>query len=135
LQVAGIAGAARFEFRRRGRQYRRMAAPLSRRIAAALALVLAVPALAGCGVRLREASLSDRCGRLMQEAFPGGDVTVTTQEAVTPPTAGLAAAVVVVHGVRRNVAPGGVLQRELAVECRFDEGILIGFRWTQGPLR
>jgi hypothetical protein len=40
-----------------------------------------------------------------------------------------------VHGVRRNVAPGGVLQRELAVECRFDEGILIGFRWTQGPLR
>jgi hypothetical protein len=114
----------------------RMATPASRRrAAAAIAVVLALPALAACGVRLRDASLLDRCGILLQEAFPGGDIKVTKQEAVTPPTDSLAATVVAVRGVRRNVAPGGIPLREVAAECRFDQGILIDFRWTQGPLR
>jgi hypothetical protein len=104
----------------------------SRRCAAAI--VLAVT-LAGCGVRLRDASLFDRCGSIMQEAFPGGDIMVTKQEAATPPSESIAAVVVAVRGVRRNVEPGGIPLHELAAECRFDEGILTGFHWTQGPLR
>jgi hypothetical protein len=29
--------------------------------------------------------------------------------------------------------PGAPLPQDLAVECRFDENILTGFRWTAGP--
>jgi hypothetical protein len=105
------------------------------RAAAAVGLVLALAALAGCGVRLRDASLLDRCGTLLQDAFPGGGIKVTKQEAVTPPTDSVAAIVVAVRGIRRNVAPDGIPLREVAAECRFDQGILTDFRWTQGPLR
>jgi hypothetical protein len=106
-----------------------------RRAAAAVVLVLALAALAGCGVRLRDASLLDRCGLLLQEAFPGGSIKVTKEEAVTPPDDSLAAIVVAVRGIRRNVAPDGIPLREVAAECRFEQGILAGFHWTQGPLR
>jgi hypothetical protein len=113
-----------------------MASPaFRRRAAAAIAIVLALPALAGCGVKLRDASMLDRCGILLQEAFPGGDIKVTKQEAVTPASDTLAATVVAVRGVRPDIAPGGTPLREVAAECRFDQGILTGFRWTHGPLR
>jgi hypothetical protein len=132
----GLPRGARFEFRRPRRQYRRMAPLASRhRAAAAIAIALALSALASCGVRLRDASLLDRCGILLQEAFPGGDIKVTKQEAMTPPADSIAAIAVAVRGIRRNVAPGSIPLREVAAECRFDQGILTGFRWTQGPLR
>ena len=40
-----------------------------------------------------------------------------------------------VEGVRKDVPAGGFVLRDVAVECRFDNGVLTGFRWTQGPLR
>ena len=101
---------------------------------AALLGVAAAVVLAGCG--LREASLSDRCGEMMQDAFPGGRIKVTKAE-VTPDPAGasVGSMVAAVSGVRRNVAEGDVLARDVAVECRFEDNILTGFRWTAGPLQ
>ena len=100
----------------------------------AVLLGLAALVLAGCG--LQEASLSDRCGEMMQDAFPGGGIKVTKVE-VTPDPAGasVGSMVAAVGGVRKNVAEGNVLARDVAVECRFEDNILTGFRWTAGPLQ
>jgi hypothetical protein len=99
----------------------------------AAAVLLAV--LAGCGVRLREESLLDRCGDVMEQAFPGGGIKITRKEIPSQATDSIATTIVAVEGTRRNVAPGGVPLRDVAAECRFNEGILTGFRWTRGPLR
>jgi hypothetical protein len=101
----------------------------------AAALCLGLLALAGCGLRLREASPLDRCAELMQEAFPGGDIKPTKKEVADEATASIAAVVARVEGERRNVPAGGQPLRDVAAECRFDNGILTGFRWTKGPLR
>jgi hypothetical protein len=106
-----------------------------RRSSGAAALCLAAFALAGCGVRLREASPLDRCAELMQQAFPGGDIKPTKKEVAEETTASIAAVIARVEGERRNVAAGGVPLRDIAAECRFENGILTGFRWTKGPLR
>jgi hypothetical protein len=96
-------------------------------------LGLAAVVLAGCG--LREASLSDRCSELMQDAFPGGEIKVTKAEVTADPAgASVSSMVAVVSGVRKNVPEGNVLARDVAVECRFEDDILTGFRWTAGPL-
>ena len=96
---------------------------------------LAALALAGCGLRLREASPLDRCAELMQQAFPGGDIKPTKKELAEETTPSIATVVARVEGERRNVAAGGVPLRDVAAECRFENGILTGFRWTKGPLR
>lgn len=102
--------------------------------AAFLALPLAF-ALASCGVRLRDESLLNRCGDLMRQAFPGGDIEVTRTSLAPQATRSLATSIVTAEGRRRDLGPGTIPLREIAVECRFDEGILTGFRWTKGPLR
>ena len=97
-------------------------------------LTLAAALLAGCG--LREASLSDRCGELMQEAFPGGKIKVTNAEVMADPAgASVTSMIAKVDGRRSNVAEGDVVARDVAVECRFEDNILTGFRWTAGPLQ
>jgi hypothetical protein len=92
-------------------------------------------ALAGCGVELRQESLLVRCGQLMQQAFPGGGIEVTKTALVPEATRSIATSVVAAQGTRTEVAPGSMVLRDVAVECRFDDGILTGFRWTKGPLR
>jgi hypothetical protein len=94
----------------------------------------AMALLGGCG--LREASLSDRCGEMMQAAFPGGKIKVTKAEVVADPGgASVTSMIATVGGERRNVAEGDVVARDVAVECRFEDNILAGFRWTAGPLQ
>jgi hypothetical protein len=91
-------------------------------------------ALSGCG--LREQSLSDRCGEMMQAAFPGGKIEVTKSAvAADPQGASVTSMIAEVAGRRRNVAEGDVVARDVAVECHFQDNILTGFRWTQGPLQ
>lgn len=100
----------------------------------ALGVVVVAVLLAGCG--LREASLSDRCGEMMQDAFPGGKIKVTKAEvAADPAGASVTSMIAKVGGERQNVEEGNVLPRDVAVECRFEDNILTAFRWTTGPLR
>ena len=98
-------------------------------------LCLAGLVLAGCGLRLREASPLDRCAELMPQAFPGGDIKVTKKEVAEETAPSIATVIARVEGERQNVAAGGAPLREVAAECRFENGILTGFRWTKGPLR
>jgi len=99
-----------------------------------LAVAGMIAGLAGCG--LREASLSDRCGEMMEAAFPGGKIKVTTAEVTADPQgASVTSMIAKVGGQRRNVAEGAVVARDVAVECHFQDNILTGFRWTQGPLQ
>ena len=95
---------------------------------------LAAVMLGGCGVR--EASLSDRCGALMQDAFPGGKIKVTKAEVTADPAGtSVTSMIAAVGGVRPDVPEGNVLARDVAVECHFEDNILTGFRWTAGPLQ
>jgi hypothetical protein len=97
-------------------------------------LGVAALALGGCG--LRETSLSDRCGEVMQDAFPSGKIKVTKAEVTADPAGtSVTSMVAAVNGVRSEVAEGNVLARDVAVECRFEDNILTGFRWTAGPLQ
>jgi len=106
-----------------------------RRAAGSAALCCLV---AACGLsRMREESFADRCAHVMKEAFPGGsDIDVTSADsAIDKSAASITAMVARVEGVRKDVPEGGFVLREVAVECRFENGVLTGFRWTKGPLR
>jgi hypothetical protein len=89
--------------------------------------------LAGCG--FREPSLADRCGDMMLQAFPDGDIEVTAKRAAADPTAPTRTVIITqVEGMRTSLPQGALARRDIAVECRFDNGILTGFRWTAGPI-
>lgn len=107
-----------------------------------LALLLpAIIAVAGCNSLSRIATdarmsvgdvgLADRCADIMQRAYPGGGIDITSKTA----NANMSAAVATVKGTRRGVPADGKEVRDVAVECRFDNGVLTDFRWTAGPLR
>ncbi|HWG79339.1 MAG TPA: hypothetical protein VN681_06170 [Stellaceae bacterium] len=99
-----------------------------------VALGIAAAAVSGCG--LREQSLSDRCGDMMEGAFPGGKIKVTKADVTPDPQgASVTSMIAKVSGQRQNVAEGDVVARDIAVECHFQDNILTGFRWTQGPLQ
>jgi hypothetical protein len=110
---------------------------IATRPVAALALLLA---LAGCGGidfgKVKEKSLGDRCGEVMQQAFPEGEIEVTgTRTLAADAQQSLATIRLVVEGRRSKLPANSRLRRDVAVECRFDQGILTGFRWTEGPLQ
>ncbi|HUH84390.1 MAG TPA: hypothetical protein VLX85_07255 [Stellaceae bacterium] len=109
-----------------------MAAAFRRSARALIALALA--ALAGCGVRIRQESLTDRCADVMLQAFPQSGIKVTKEEALAPPTASIASFAAAVEGVRERLPEGSPLRRDVAVQCAFEDGILTNFRWTKGPL-
>ncbi len=93
--------------------------------AAGLAAIGAACSLAPSG------GMADRCARIMKEAYPGGDIEITKREAAAT---SLTTIVAHVEGVRGDLPAGAKVPRHLAVECRFDDSILTGFRWTAGPL-
>jgi hypothetical protein len=93
--------------------------------------------LAGCGLgSLRDVSYSDRCAELMKSSFPGGNIEVTKQNAAIDQSGGnISTMLVTVEGTRKDVPASGFVARDVAVECRFDDGVLTSFRWTTGPFR
>jgi hypothetical protein len=106
------------------------------RCAAALACLLcSLLGLAGCGTKLRDESLLDRCGDAMQQAFPQTEIKVTKKALLSQEQQSYATSVVTAEGERPDLPAGSPLPHDIAVECRFDNGILTGFRWTKGPLR
>ncbi len=66
----------------------------------------------------------------MQRAFPSATIEIGKTEASAT---SLTTIVAHVEGVRSDMPAAGPLAHELAVECRFDNNILTGFRWTAGP--
>jgi len=109
--------------------------------ARSLAATLLPLALVGCGSletlehKVREEPLTDRCADFMHAAFPGSGIEVTKQAVAPAPNGSVATLVVAVEGTRKKLPAGSAVLRDVAVECRFDEGILTSFRWTKGPLR
>ncbi len=74
--------------------------------------------------------MADRCAQIMSLAYPGADIDITKREAAAT---SLTAIVAHVEGNRTNLPPDAAIARHLAVECTFDNNILVGFRWTAGP--
>jgi hypothetical protein len=83
----------------------------------------------GCGIP-RDVGLAERCADIMRRAYPSAAIDITKAEATAT---SLTTIVAKAEGVRTEVPPGAALPQDLAVECRFDENILTGFRWTAGP--
>jgi hypothetical protein len=67
----------------------------------------------------------------MQRAFPSAAIEIGKSEASAT---SLTTIIARVDGFRSDMPPEGPLAHDLAVECRFDDNILTGFRWTAGPL-
>ncbi len=85
---------------------------------------------AGCGIPT--IGLADRCADVMRRAYPSATIEITKSEAAATT---LTTIIARVEGSRTDKPPDGPLLRDLAVECRFDENVLTGFRWTAGPTR
>ena len=91
-----------------------------------LALVLSI---AACHL-IPVGGMADRCADLMKSAYPGADIDITKRTAAAT---SLTAIVAHVEGERTNLPPNTTLARHPAVECKFDNNVLTGFRWTAGP--
>jgi hypothetical protein len=98
-------------------------------LAAAVLGALAV----SCALPRPDAGFADRCADLMKEAFPGADIAIAKKRAFDDTSADFHTIVAEVEGERRDVGANDRVTRNLAVECRFSNGILTAFRWTVGP--
>jgi hypothetical protein len=75
------------------------------------------------------ASYTDRCVDFMRKAYTSADIRVTGQHVtITSNTA-----VADVQGTR-NGAASAKTPRDVAVQCQFDRGVIVGFHWTETPL-
>jgi hypothetical protein len=105
--------------------------PAFRQASTALLCALLCSVAAACVVP-RDVGLAERCADIMRRAYPSAAIEITKTEATAT---SLTTIVANAEGVRTDVPPGSPLARDLAVECRFDENVLTGFRWTAGPAR
>lgn len=102
-----------------------------------IAAVSVLLALSGCSgfesmeYRFRDMSLSDRCIYFAKEAFPEMRLADTKVQSATD----MDVTTTRIDGVNENAGTTGQLRRDVAVECRFENGILTDFRWTAGPFR
>lgn len=96
--------------------------------AAAAAGCLSI-SLAACHLTA-PSGMADRCADLMKSAYPGADIDITKREAAAT---SLTTIVAHVEGERTNLPAPASVSRHLAVECKFDNNILTGFRWITGP--
>ena len=78
----------------------------------------------------RDIGLAERCADIMRRAYPSAAIDITKSDATAT---SLTTIIAKAEGVRTDLPPGAPLPQNLAVECRFDENILTGFRWTVGP--
>jgi hypothetical protein len=89
--------------------------------------------LAGCGPAARflpQGGMAERCANFMTRAYPDAAIDITRSEAAAESLTTIAAKI---EGVRTDLPPHAPLPRFIAVECRFENGVLTGFRWTKGP--
>jgi hypothetical protein len=93
-------------------------------LAAAALLVLA-----GCAAR--NAGFGERCASVAESAFPQARL----RTAGTVVSVADRHAVIDLRVVRTDVSAYAAEPRDLAVQCRFLDGVLTDFHWTAGPLR
>jgi len=116
--------------------------PLIRcRFAPIAALLFGVVTLAACermstiGFDTQSAfgsvGLADRCVDIVRRAFPNGGLDIANRRVKVEG----GVSIVAIAAVRRDVAAKGPYARDIAAECRFENNILMGFRWTSGPIR
>jgi hypothetical protein len=103
--------------------------PTFRQASTALLCVALCSVAAGCVIP-RNVGLAERCADIMRRAYPSAAIDITKSEATAT---SLTTIVAKADGVRTDLPPGAPALPGLAVECRFDENILTGFRWTAGP--
>jgi hypothetical protein len=72
-------------------------------------------------------TMSDRCAAVMRQAMPFADIDIKSQ---TAENNGIDLITAHVEGVRTNIPPGQ--DGALAVECEFNNGVLVSYRWTKG---
>jgi hypothetical protein len=113
----------------------------ARHAATIVALSYAVAALSGCErlstlgfdtkTAFGSAGFADRCVDVMNRAFPDAEFEVTDRRVDVVGNGGT----VIIAAARHAIPANGRYAREVGVECRFENNILMGFRWTAGPLR
>jgi len=98
-------------------------------VAAGTLTVVTCSLAPGCSIP-RDVGAAERCADVMRRAYPSAALDITKSEASAT---GLTTIIARVEGARTDTPPDSPLPRDLAVECRFDENVLTGFRWTAGP--
>jgi len=108
--------------------------PLPSRPAAALIAAALLLALAGCArdISFRDVGFGERCASLAERAFPQARLRTAGNADVAIAGRG---AVVDLRLARTDVSENATEPRDLAVQCRFLDGVLTDFHWTAGPLR
>jgi hypothetical protein len=101
----------------------------ARQAPAAVVLAILSWGVVGCGIP-RDIGLAERCAEIMRRAYPIAAIEVMKSDAVATSLTTIMARV---DAVRADLPEGAPQTRALAVECRFDENVLTGFRWTSGP--
>ena len=107
------------------------------RQASPLAVLAAASLLAGCGfshdlekqVTADTASLADRCGEIMKRAMPFAEIDIGERSSAST---GLRTIIAKVAGKRTDLPDNSQVERDLAVECTFQDNVLTAFRWTKG---
>jgi hypothetical protein len=105
---------------------------MRRRASVVCAFALAC-CLAGCGPAARfvpQGGMAERCANFMTKAFPSAAIDIIKSEAAAESLTTIDAKV---EAVRTDLPPHAPLPRFIAVACRFENGVLTGFRWTKGP--
>jgi hypothetical protein len=91
---------------------------------------------AGCArIDTAASDLSARCAATMQQAFPGGDIKITSARSHPDTARDYATIVSDVAGVRQDIPAGSPNARRVAAQCRYENGVLMQFAWTEGPLQ
>lgn len=97
---------------------------------ASVIAICAVLCAFGMGCAPRDVGVAERCAELMRRAYPSAAIEITKS---TASATNLTTIVAEAEGVRGDLPPDAPVTRILAIECRFDENVLTGFRWTAGP--
>ena len=102
-----------------------------------LAALAVASLLAGCGwshnlgkeVTADTASLADRCAAIMKKAMPFAEIDIGDRSSAA---SGLRTIIAKVAGKRIDMPNNSQVERDLAVECTFDDNVLTAFHWTKG---
>jgi hypothetical protein len=100
-----------------------------RRPVSRVLLIAVACSLGGCSI-VPQGGMAERCADFMTRADPGAHIDITGSKAAAQ---SLTTSVATVEGVRIDLPQETAVPRHIAVECRFENGVLIGFRWTKGP--